>query len=83
MKAILLILIILLNYPSYAQSLTGSWYGKANVSLHGNHNNYLTELVIKQKAMRLKAFLDIIFATATKAFLSVENITRKPGSWMC
>ncbi|HET6255913.1 MAG TPA: hypothetical protein VFE32_17685 [Puia sp.] len=41
-----------------AQTISGSWFGRADVDLAGLYNNYLTELVIKQKGTRV----DGIFA---------------------
>ena len=37
-----------------AQTVSGSWFGRADVELAGIHNNYLTELVIKQKGTRVE-----------------------------
>jgi hypothetical protein len=34
---------------SFGQSAGGSWYGKADALIPGSHNNYLTELILKQK----------------------------------
>ena len=39
---------------SSAQLVSGSYYGHADVDLSGVHNNYLTELVIKQKGTRVE-----------------------------
>jgi hypothetical protein len=33
----------------FGQLVSGSWYGRADVEMAGMHNNYLTELVLKQK----------------------------------
>jgi hypothetical protein len=41
--------LIFFVFIAKAQTITGSWYGDANVALEGKHNNYLTELLLKQK----------------------------------
>lgn len=49
LRVLLLCFFITLNFGIQAQSVTGSWYGNANVVLEGRHNSYLTELIIQQK----------------------------------
>jgi hypothetical protein len=51
MRLIVLTVLIFLFFStlSFAQSAGGSWYGKADALLEGSHNNYLTELILKQK----------------------------------
>ncbi|HEV2483154.1 MAG TPA: hypothetical protein VGS79_25990 [Puia sp.] len=49
-----------LNQAS-AQTVTGSWYGHADVAVPGLHNNYLTELVIKQKGTRVEGIFGYYF----------------------
>lgn len=44
-----------------AQTATGSWYGKAEVELSGMHDNYLTELVIRQKGNRVTGVFGYYF----------------------
>ena len=44
-----------------AQTISGSWYGRADVDLSGLHNNYLTELVIKQKGTRVEGIFGYYF----------------------
>ena len=44
-----------------AQTISGSWYGRADVDLSGLHNNYLTELVIKQKGARVQGIFGYYF----------------------
>ncbi|HTR29630.1 MAG TPA: hypothetical protein VMH27_10190 [Puia sp.] len=44
-----------------AQTISGSWYGRADVDLSGLHNNYLTELVIKQKGTRVQGIFGYYF----------------------
>jgi hypothetical protein len=44
-----------------AQTVSGSWFGRADVDLAGIHNNYLTELVIKQKGTRVEGIFGYYF----------------------
>src|ERR1700757_3733106 len=44
-----------------AQTISGSWYGRADVDLSGLNNNYLTELVIKQKGTRVQGIFGYYF----------------------
>jgi hypothetical protein len=44
-----------------AQTISGSWYGRADVDLTGLYNNYLTELVIKQKGTRVEGIFGYYF----------------------
>lgn len=44
-----------------AQTATGSWYGKAEANVSGVHDNYLTELVIKQKGTRVAGIFGYYF----------------------
>jgi len=51
-----------------AQTATGSWYGKADVDLAGMHNNYLTELVVKQKGNRVDGIFGYYFRDKYQSF---------------
>jgi hypothetical protein len=61
MKNLLYILCLLGAHSLSAQTATGSWYGRADVDLAGMHNNYLTELVIKQKGNRVDGIFGYYF----------------------
>lgn len=56
--------------PSFtdAQSVNGSWYGKAEVILEGNHNNYLTELNLKQKGNAVEGIMGYYFKNQYQSF---------------
>ena len=41
--------IILSVHQGFSQSISGSWYGRADVNKEGVNNNYLTELIVTQK----------------------------------
>jgi hypothetical protein len=51
-----------------AQNVSGSWYGHADVDLSGMHNNYLTELVIKQKGTHVEGIFGYYFRDKYQSF---------------
>ena len=59
-----LLCIVLAN----GQSVTGSWYGRADAVLEGTHNNYLTELVIKQKGDDVEGVFAYYFKNMYQSF---------------
>lgn len=46
---------------SFSQTVTGSWYGRADADVDGLHNNYLTELIIKQKGNEVEGVFGYYF----------------------
>jgi hypothetical protein len=48
--------------------VSGSWFGRADVELAGIHNNYLTELVIKQKGTRVEGIFGYYFRDKYESF---------------
>ena len=68
MKNILLIILLLATNILSAQTVTGSWYGKADVDMAGNHNNYLTELIIKQKGDEVEGIFAYYFKDVYLSF---------------
>jgi hypothetical protein len=59
----LFIISLFVTAPGFlqAQTVSGSWFGRADVDLAGIHNNYLTELVIKQKGTRVEGIFGYYF----------------------
>lgn len=59
----LIIIYVLATLPCFlhAQTVSGSWFGRADVDMTGIHNNYLTELVIKQKGTRVDGVFGYYF----------------------
>jgi hypothetical protein len=51
-----------------AQNISGSWYGRADVMLEGSHNNYLTELVLKQKGREVEGIMGYYFKNRYQSF---------------
>jgi len=66
-KYLLLFCLLAVNNLS-AQTATGSWYGRADVDLSGMHNNYLTEMVLKQKGNRVEGIFGYYFRDKYQSF---------------
>ena len=63
------VVVYLLTMPALrAQTVSGSWYGRADVDVAGIHNNYLTELVIKQKGNRVEGIFGYYFRDKYQSF---------------
>lgn len=68
-RSFYLYIALLLAVPALqAQTATGSWYGRADVDLAGIHNNYLTELVVKQKGNRVDGIFGYYFRDKYQSF---------------
>lgn len=52
----------------HAQTVTGSWYGRADVMMQGAHSNYLTELIIKQKGDEVEGVFGYYFKDTYQSF---------------
>jgi len=69
MQRILYIYLFLaVPFFSLAQPIAGAWYGKADVDISGMHNNYLTELVIKQKGNKIEGIFGYYFRDKYQSF---------------
>jgi hypothetical protein len=69
MRRLLYICALLTAYSGLsAQTVSGSWYGHADVDMAGVHNNYLTELVIKQKGNRVEGIFGYYFRDKYQSF---------------
>lgn len=53
---------------SLAQSVTGSWYGKADVNSGNSTNNYLTELILRQKGDEVEGVFGYYFKDSYQSF---------------
>jgi hypothetical protein len=59
----------LITQLTFAQSITGSWYGRADAVLEGGtHNNYLTELILKQKGDEVEGIFGYYFKNMYQSF---------------
>ncbi|HWK05232.1 MAG TPA: hypothetical protein VNS58_16440 [Puia sp.] len=68
MQRLLYIFCLLAVHNLSAQTATGSWYGRADVELAGIHNNYLTEMVLKQKGNRVEGIFGYYFRDKYQSF---------------
>ena len=59
--------LLVLPLFSLSQTLTGNWYGKAQVLSGGSNNDYLTELIIKQKGDEIEGILGYYFRNGYKS----------------
>jgi hypothetical protein len=63
-----LLLILSAATISVAQTVTGSWYGRADVIVRGVNNNYLTELILKQKGNDIEGVFGYYFKDSYQSF---------------
>lgn len=64
----LLLLLLSSATLSVAQTVTGSWYGRADVVMQGINNNYLTELILKQKGNEVEGVFGYYFKDSYQSF---------------
>ncbi|MBA4166955.1 MAG: hypothetical protein H0X41_05335 [Chitinophagaceae bacterium] len=76
-RLMLTLVAILLISTSPAQSVGGSWYGKADVLVKGNSSNYLTELIIKQKADEVEGIFGYYFKDVYQSFFIHGTYNKK------
>lgn len=68
MHRLILISLLFISLRSEAQTLAGSWFGKADVVLDGTFNNYLTQLIIKQKGNKVEGIFGYYFRNGYQSF---------------
>jgi hypothetical protein len=68
MKKLLPTLLLLTCLHAAGQSVTGSWYGKAEIMLDGSQHNYLTEMVIKQDGKDVEGIFGYYFRNHYESF---------------
>jgi hypothetical protein len=74
-------ILLITAIESNAQSLTGSWYGKADV-INSNDNNYLTELIIKQKGDEVEGIFGYYFRDGYKSVFIRGNYNAKTRKFL-
>lgn len=67
-RILLFLSTLFLSQISFTQTVTGSWYGKADVMIEGSHNNYLTELILKQKGNEVEGIFGYYFKDSYQSF---------------
>ena len=69
MRALFYIVLLIAAPILLRAQLSGAWYGRADVDLAGMYNNYLTELVIKQKGTRVNGVFGYYFRNKYQSYL--------------
>lgn len=67
-KSAFLLSVLLASLAGYSQSVTGSWYGRADVNSSAGSNNYLTELILKQKGDEVEGVFGYYFKDSYQSF---------------
>ena len=67
-KTLLCASLFLAATASQAQSVSGSWYGKADVLVQGTTSNYLTELILRQKGNEVEGVFAYYFKDSYQSF---------------
>jgi hypothetical protein len=68
LKNTILLLSLLAVKSVTAQTVTGAWSGRADVVMQGNTNNYLTELILKQKGDDIEGIFGYYFKDSYQSF---------------
>lgn len=79
-RTLLFISALICNYAIPAQSLNGSWYGKADVMVAGNTSNYLTEFILKHRGDEVSGIFGYYFKDTYQTFFvkgTYDNKTRQ------
>ncbi len=69
MRTVFYIVLLIAAPVLLRAQLSGAWYGRADVDLTGMYNNYLTELVIKQKGTRVDGIFGYYFRNKYQSYL--------------
>jgi hypothetical protein len=68
LRTILVLSLLITGRFAFSQSISGSWYGKADVIVQGVYNNYLTELVLKQRGDEIEGVFGYYFKDSYQSF---------------
>lgn len=68
LRIILVLFFLIPGQFVISQSISGSWYGKADVVIDGVYNNYLTEMVLKQKGNEVEGVFGYYFKDTYQSF---------------
>jgi len=69
MKKAAFIVFTFISLQTFSQSVSGYWYGSANVKSNSSTNNYLVELIIHQNKTQVKGIINYYFK---KSFRSLK-----------
>lgn len=68
MKYLILSISMFLTLLANGQTVSGSWYGKAEIMLESENHNYLTELILKQKGNTVSGVMGYYFKNQYQSF---------------
>lgn len=68
LKRTLLFVSLLAAQYAGAQTVTGAWFGRADVVNQGTQNNYLTEFILKQKGDEVEGIFGYYFKDSYQSF---------------
>src|SRR5712671_1278083 len=69
MKKAILLPVLFFGLYTFSQSVSGYWYGAANVKSKSATNNYLVELILRQDRTQVKGIINYYFK---KTFRSLK-----------
>jgi len=69
MKTFITISLVCFFFFPQAQEISGSWYGNADVMMQGSNDNYLAEMVIKQKGKDVEGVMGYYFKNTYQSFI--------------
>ncbi len=67
-KVLTTLLILCIITTAKTQSISGAWFGRADAVMDGTHNNYLTELILKQKGNEVEGVFGYYFKNMYQSF---------------
>ena len=68
LRIILVLSLLVTGRFAFSQTISGSWYGKADIVSQGVYNNYLTELVLKQRGSEVEGVFGYYFKDTYQSF---------------
>lgn len=69
MKKTALLVFVFISVQTFSQTVSGYWYGTANVQSSSSTNNYLVELVIRQNKTQVQGIINYYFK---RSFRSIK-----------
>jgi hypothetical protein len=73
MKKALVLLTIFFATTSHSQTVSGYWYGSANVKVNNSTNNYLVELILHQDRTEVKGIINYYFKETFRSVKVIGN----------
>ncbi|MBS1655080.1 MAG: hypothetical protein JSU05_09555 [Bacteroidetes bacterium] len=68
MKKILFVFLLFSSVTSFSQSVSGYWYGNANVKTNSSASNYLVELIVNQNKTLVTGVMNYYFKDKFRSF---------------